>query len=651
MREGNLSYAIETFALTKRFAASKGWRELLSLPRPAYLAVDRVDLAVEEGEVFGLVGPNGAGKTTLIKMLCTLIVPTSGTARVNGYDLRHQAAIKRSIGLATGDERSFEWRLTGRQNLAFFASLHGLPPGHIQRWVDEVLAQVGLQEMADRRFQTYSTGMRQRLSIARALLDEPRILFLDEPTTNLDPTATRRLYQLIRTRLADQQATTVFLTTCRLAEAEQLCDRVAVMDRGRIRACGTMSELRGMLGLTGRYRLRVQGFHPGVQETLEGRASGSSITRLDDEDTLLEFDTPDSEDILDDVIDVLRADGGRIRTLSRQPASLDTIFARLTQTSDEPWQRDREAGGFAISAPPAHKSAAEDRTVQRPSDSGKSCTTRLCTSFQNAWRVALAFLERDLRSEMSYRLSFFLQFFSIFFSATMFYFVAQLLGEAATPYLEPYGGDYFSFVLIGIAFSGYLSVGLASFSRSLRTAQTTGTLEAMLTSPTGISTIVLCSSLWSYLMTTFRVLVYLTMGVAFLGVDLSRGNYPVALLILALTVVSLSSLGILAAGFIMVLKRGAPVTWIFRSLSSLLGGVYYPVTILPGPLQFLSRLLPITYSLRAMRLALLQGASFSTLAPEILALALFSLFFLPLSLLAFRYAVRRARIDGSLTHY
>jgi ABC-2 type transport system permease protein len=134
-------------------------------------------------------------------------------------------------------------------------------------------------------------------------------------------------------------------------------------------------------------------------------------------------------------------------------------------------------------------------------------------------------------------------------------------------------------------------------------------------------------------------------------VNLGRGNYLAALLILALTVVSFSSLGIIAASFIIVLKRGDPVTWVFNSLSSLLGGVYYPITILPGWLQFLSNFLPITYSLRAMRLALLQSYSFSALAPDILALALFSLILLPLSLLAFRYAVHRARVDGSLTYY
>jgi ABC-2 type transport system permease protein len=264
---------------------------------------------------------------------------------------------------------------------------------------------------------------------------------------------------------------------------------------------------------------------------------------------------------------------------------------------------------------------------------------------------AFAFVKRDFRLETSYRLSFFLQLFGIFFSVFMFYYVSKLLGEAATPYLAPYGGDYFSFVLIGIAFAGYFGVGLSGFASSIRQAQMTGTLEAMLMSPTSVSTIVLCSSLWSYLMTSLRVLAYLAVGAVFLGVDLGRGNYLAALLILVLTIVTFSSLGIIAASFIMVLKRGDPVTWLFSTFSSLLGGVYYPVSILPPWLQRLSHLLPLTYSLRAMRLALLQGYPFSALVPDILVLAIFSFILLPLSLLAFRYAVHRAKVDGSLTHY
>jgi ABC-2 type transport system permease protein len=233
----------------------------------------------------------------------------------------------------------------------------------------------------------------------------------------------------------------------------------------------------------------------------------------------------------------------------------------------------------------------------------------------------------------------------------IFYFLASFLGEAAAPYLEPYGGDYFAFVLIGIAFAGYFGVGLSSFADSLREAQTTGTLEAMLTTPTGLSAIIISSSLWSYLMTTIRVALYLFIGAVFLDVDLGNGNYLLAAFVLVLTILSFSSLGIIAASFIMVLKRGNPITWLFSSISNLLGGIYYPVTVLPNWLLVISFFLPITYALRAMRLALLQGETITMLWQDILVLVIFCLILLPSSLFAFAYAVRRSKIDGSLAHY
>jgi len=262
----------------------------------------------------------------------------------------------------------------------------------------------------------------------------------------------------------------------------------------------------------------------------------------------------------------------------------------------------------------------------------------------------LAFLRRDLSLQLSYRLAFILQFLGLFFNLFIFYFLSLLIGPAAQPYLEPYGGDYFAFVLIGLAFSGYFGVGLRSFADNLREAQTTGTLEAMLLTPTRLSTIILSSALYDYGYVTLQVLIYLTLGGLLFGVQFD-GNAPAALLVLALTIVVMSSLGIVAASFIMVLKRGDPVTWLFNAASVLLGGVYYPVAVMPDWLQALSRLLPITYALNAMRLALLSGASFAELWPDIAALVLFSVILTPFSLLAFRWAVNRAKADGSLAHF
>ncbi len=266
-------------------------------------------------------------------------------------------------------------------------------------------------------------------------------------------------------------------------------------------------------------------------------------------------------------------------------------------------------------------------------------------------RSALAFLRRDFLIETSYRFSFAMQIFGIGFNIATFYFIARLLDNAVAPYLQPYGGDYFAFVLIGLAFTGYFSVGLYGFVSSLRQSQMTGTLEAMLMTPTNAATIILLSSLWEYVMTTLRVVGYLLIGAVGLGVNLGRANYFAALIVLLLAVAIFNALGIMAASIVLVIKRGEPVTHLFGTFFNLIGGVYYPVSVMPDLLQRLADFIPITYALRALRLTLLKGASFETIATDLIALILFAIVLLPLSLLAFRFGVAFAKRDGSLTHY
>ena len=173
-----MSFAIETVDLSKTFPAPRDARRLWRAPDPAQAvhAVREVSLAVEEGELFGLLGPNGAGKTTLVKVLCTLISPTSGWARLRGYDLSDTVHVRQAIGLAVGDERSFYWRLTGRQNLEFYAALYGLSPGEARVRIRQVLAWLELTDQADHRFHTYASGQKQRFAIARGLTSPPHPL-------------------------------------------------------------------------------------------------------------------------------------------------------------------------------------------------------------------------------------------------------------------------------------------------------------------------------------------------------------------------------------------------------------------------------------------------------------------------------------------
>lgn len=263
----------------------------------------------------------------------------------------------------------------------------------------------------------------------------------------------------------------------------------------------------------------------------------------------------------------------------------------------------------------------------------------------------LAFVWRDFINETSYKFAFFMQFFGIFISTLTFFFLSKLLGDVGVSYLKPYGGNYFSFVLIGIAFYSYLGVSMRSLSESIREGQMLGTLESLLVTQTEIPTIILSSSLYSFIWASFRVAVYLMLGAFVFDVDMGNANLIGALLILILTIISFSSFGIMSASIIMIMKRGDPISWIFTGISGLLGGLYYPISVLPDWLRNISYLLPVTYSLEGMRLALLKGYTLSELMPNIVALVIFSIIMLPLGILIFGYAVKRAKIDGTLTQY
>ena len=196
-------------------------------------ALAGLSLETRAGEIFGILGPNGAGKTTFLKILAGLILPTAGRALVGGIDVaRHDQAVKRSIGFVTSDERSFYWRLTGLENLEFFGRLYGLSAAQARSIVRSILQVMEMEALADRQFMSYSTGMKQRLAIARALLHDPPVLCLDEPTRSLDPIAAKHLRRFVIERLNRERGKTVLLATHNLQEAEEMCGRLVVLDRG-----------------------------------------------------------------------------------------------------------------------------------------------------------------------------------------------------------------------------------------------------------------------------------------------------------------------------------------------------------------------------------------------------------------------------------
>lgn len=213
--------------------------------KPPVEALHDVSFEISEGEIFGLIGPNGAGKTTLTKIIATLIQPTSGAVAVRGNNtVDDDVRVRRDIGLASAEERSFYWRLTAEQNLLFFARLYGLSGARARLRINALFEMFDLQDLARRRFAELSTGNKQRLAIARAMLSEPPVLLLDEPTRSLDPLAASRLRSTIRSLARDDGRATIFLTSHNLAEVEELCDRVAIISNGRIRALDTAQNLR-----------------------------------------------------------------------------------------------------------------------------------------------------------------------------------------------------------------------------------------------------------------------------------------------------------------------------------------------------------------------------------------------------------------------
>ena len=296
-------------------------------------ALDRVDLAVGTGEIFGLLGPNGAGKTTLLKILSGLVLPDRGHALVNGADTaRQEMAVRRAIGYVTSDERSFYWRLSGRQNLIFFARLFPVPEAAIPQRVAELLERVDLTAKASEPFSAFSSGMKQRLAIARALLHAPPILFLDEPTRSLDPVTARHIRDFIRDRLSRDEGKTILLATHNLHEAAALCHRMAILNRGRVQRTGRLEEFRTLFAAQRIYRVELD-----RQVDLEG--AGRVLTSAQDESTgtiSVELQLHDSSDSsLSRLVDILAASGARVEEITRQEPPLEDLFDRLFHEEDQ----------------------------------------------------------------------------------------------------------------------------------------------------------------------------------------------------------------------------------------------------------------------------------------------------------------------------
>ena len=300
-------------------------RGLVRVFKGGIRAVDGINLAVRAGEIYGFLGPNGAGKSTTVHILTTLLPPTDGVARVAGYDVVTEGPkVRAAIGAAL-QEAALDPLLTGREHLRLQMALHGTPRTERRRRGDELLERVGLTGAADRKVRTYSGGMKRRLDLALALVHRPRILFLDEPTTGLDPQSRAALWQEVG-RLAKEEGVTVFLTTQYLEEADVLADRVGIIDRGRIVAEGTPAELKAEIG------------HPTVEVVPADPEQRPALARVLERFGELAHISPRSLAVrltgdelgLVDVVRALDAEGIAVQHLQLHAPSLDDVFLAKT---------------------------------------------------------------------------------------------------------------------------------------------------------------------------------------------------------------------------------------------------------------------------------------------------------------------------------
>jgi len=293
-----------------------------------FVAVDHLSFEVKEGEIFGFLGPNGAGKTTSIRILCTLSSPTEGSATVAGFDVVKKGdKVREHIGLVSEKMIMYD-RLTARENLRLFGELFSIPRDVLRERIDELLQLVQMEKWADHQIGTFSTGMKQRINVIRALLNEPEILFLDEPTLGLDPQSTSEIRDFARS-INDDSGTTIILTTHAMIEADMLCDRISIIDHGKIVALDTPSNLKKVIigADTSVVELDVPNITPTLVSHIQSLPCTQTVT-VEDETHIKVHASGDEACV--NIIDAVRSGAGQIRSIHNVEPTLEDVFLYLT---------------------------------------------------------------------------------------------------------------------------------------------------------------------------------------------------------------------------------------------------------------------------------------------------------------------------------
>lgn len=331
-------YAIVTHNVTKTYTSkirSPERRTSVFQRKRTVTAVDHLNLKIRKGELFGLLGRNGAGKTTLVKLLCTLLPPDEGTASVNGFDVvKQQMQVKRSIGtIFSVGERGFFWRLTGYGNLEFYASIYNVPRSGRRDRIMNVLDLIGMKDNAFQVFQRYSGGMKRKLALARALLPDPPILLLDEPTTGLDVVSSRSIRDFIRNDLSKKAGKTVLYTTHYIEEAAQICDKIAILQKGQLIALNTPDALKNMVKKSAVLDVIVKNMSPEQVNTLKG-VDGVASLAADVQDAVLGQThlrlRLENVDALPGIFDFFFKEKIKIVNFKQEEPTLEDAFIELT---------------------------------------------------------------------------------------------------------------------------------------------------------------------------------------------------------------------------------------------------------------------------------------------------------------------------------
>ncbi len=311
---------VKTFKTKKRKGLLRGEKKIVK-------ALRGVSFKVYKGEVVGLLGPNGAGKTTTIKILSTLLIPDSGDAWVNGYHvLRETVKVRKSIGIMLTVERGFYGKLTGRENLEYFGALYGLDKKTLKERIDYLMKLLELDKLGavDRLFEEYSLGMKARLGLARALLKDPPVLLLDEPTLGLDPPSARMIRELVK-RLAHKEGKTILYTTHNMFEAEIVCDRILLINKGKIVAEGTPDQLKSLLPQLRTINMLLKGDR-GVEEVVKSMGLTRYEAKYEDSIVNLKLNVDKPEEILGELIRKLVGAGYEVITLKIEEPTLEDVF-------------------------------------------------------------------------------------------------------------------------------------------------------------------------------------------------------------------------------------------------------------------------------------------------------------------------------------